>query len=149
MPENLCVFLPYQKAERRRPFGTGLVGHCPQGLFSPFFSFLRAIFSRPFRLSPAPAICPWVSEDEYPQNPSLCQIRQAITQSNIFAAQEFQNYRETREVTTEACRFLTFSLVVLCFRCLSRESDRLKFDLRFSTLIFSRIQARNRKRRLS
>ena len=43
-PENFCVFLPNQKAERRRPFGTGLVRHCPQGLFSPFFSFLRAIF---------------------------------------------------------------------------------------------------------
>ena len=42
----------------------GLVRHCPQGLFSPFFSFLRAIFSRPFRLSLAPTICPWVSEDE-------------------------------------------------------------------------------------
>ena len=52
-----------QKAERRRPFGTGLVGHCPQGLFSPFCTFLRAIFLRPFRLSLAPAICPWVSED--------------------------------------------------------------------------------------
>ena len=52
-----------QKAERRRPFGTGLVGHCPQGLFSPFCTFPRAIFLRPFRLSLAPAICPWVSED--------------------------------------------------------------------------------------
>ena len=30
---------------------------------SPFFTFLRAIFSRPFRLSLAPAIFPWVSED--------------------------------------------------------------------------------------
>ena len=52
-----------QKAERRRPFGTGLVRHCPQGLFSLFFTFLRAIFFRPFRLSFAPTICPWVSED--------------------------------------------------------------------------------------
>ena len=52
-----------QKAERRRPFGTGLVRHCPQGLFSSFFTFLRAIFSRPFRLSHAPTICPWVSKD--------------------------------------------------------------------------------------
>ena len=33
------------------------------GIFSPFFTFLRAIFSRPFRLSLAPTICPWVSED--------------------------------------------------------------------------------------
>ena len=37
--------------------------HCPQGLFTPFFTFLRAIFSRPFSLSLAPTICPWVSED--------------------------------------------------------------------------------------
>ena len=63
VPENFCVFLPNQKPERRRPFGTGLVRHCPQGLFSPFFSFLRAIFSRLFRLSLAPTICPWVSKD--------------------------------------------------------------------------------------
>ena len=34
-----------------------------QGLFLPFFTFLRAIFFRPFRLSLAPFICPWVSED--------------------------------------------------------------------------------------
>ena len=47
-----------QKAERRRPFGTGLVRHCPQGLFSPFFTFLRAIFFRPFRLSLAPLSAP-------------------------------------------------------------------------------------------
>ena len=63
VPGNFCVFLPNQKAERRRPFGTGLVRHCPQGLFSPFFTFHRAIFFRPFRLSLAPTICLWVSED--------------------------------------------------------------------------------------
>ena len=45
VPENFCVFLPNQKAERRRPFGTGLIRHCPQGLFSPFFTFLP--FSSP------------------------------------------------------------------------------------------------------
>ena len=60
---KLLCSLPNQKSERRRPFGTGLVRHCPQGLFSPFFTFLRAIFFRPFRLSLAPTICPWVSED--------------------------------------------------------------------------------------
>ena len=64
VPENFCVFLPNQKPEWRRPFGTGLVRHCPQGLFWPFFTFLRAIFSRPFRLSLALTICRWVSEDE-------------------------------------------------------------------------------------
>ena len=53
-----------QKPERWRPFGTSLVRHCPQGLFSPFFTFLRAIFFRPFRLFLVPTICPWVSEDE-------------------------------------------------------------------------------------
>ena len=53
-----------QKPERQQPFGTGLVRHCPQGLFSPFFTFLRAIFFCPFRLSLAPTICPWVSEDD-------------------------------------------------------------------------------------
>ena len=52
-----------QKPERRWPFGTGLIRHCPQGLFSPFFTFLRAIFSHPFRVSLASIICPWVSED--------------------------------------------------------------------------------------
>ena len=63
VPENVCVFLPNQKAERRRPFGTGLVRHCPQGLFSSFFTFLRATVFRPFTLSLATTICPWVSED--------------------------------------------------------------------------------------
>ena len=65
VPENFWVFLPNQKAERRRPFGTGLVRLCPQGLFSAFFTFLRAIFFRPFRLSLAPTICPWVSGDVF------------------------------------------------------------------------------------
>ena len=63
VPENLCFSGTNQKTERRRPFGTGLVRHCSQGLFSPFFFFLRVIFFRPFRLSLAPTICPWVSED--------------------------------------------------------------------------------------
>ena len=63
VPENFGVFLPNQKPEWRRPFGTGLVRHWPQGLFSTSFTFLRAIFSRPFRLSLAPTICPWVSEN--------------------------------------------------------------------------------------
>ena len=34
-----------QKSEWRRPFGTGRVRHCPQGLFLPFFTFLCATFS--------------------------------------------------------------------------------------------------------
>ena len=44
VPENVCFSGTNQKPERRQPFGTGLVRHCPQGLFSPFFTFLRALF---------------------------------------------------------------------------------------------------------
>ena len=36
------------------------------GLFSPFFTFLRAIFFHPSRLSLAPTICPWFAEDGCP-----------------------------------------------------------------------------------
>ena len=48
-----------QKPERRRPFGTGLVRHCLQGLFSPFFTFLRAIyFSARLNFSSSPLSAP-------------------------------------------------------------------------------------------
>ena len=43
----------------------------PRRRFSLFFTFLRAIFFRPFRLSLAPNICPWVSEDVPSLYPSL------------------------------------------------------------------------------
>ena len=33
-----------QKPDRPRPFGTVPAKHCSQGLFSPFFTFLRVIF---------------------------------------------------------------------------------------------------------
>ena len=58
------VFWHQSEARTAATVGTGLVRHCPQGLFSPFLTFLRAIFFRPFRLSLAPFICPWVSEDD-------------------------------------------------------------------------------------
>ena len=60
---KLVFFWHQSEARTARPFGTGLVRHCPQGLFSPFFTFLCATFFRPFRLSLVPTICPWVSED--------------------------------------------------------------------------------------
>ena len=60
---KLVFFWHQSEARTAATVGTGLVRHCPQGLFSPFFTFLRAIFFRPFRLSLAPTICPWVSED--------------------------------------------------------------------------------------
>ena len=63
VPGNLFFSGTNQKPEWRRLFGTGLVRLCPQGLFSAFFTFLRAIFFRPFRLFVVPTICPWVSED--------------------------------------------------------------------------------------
>ena len=44
MPEKHKFSGTNQKPERRRPFGTGLVRQCPQGLFSPFFTFLGAIY---------------------------------------------------------------------------------------------------------
>ena len=36
-----------QRPERPRPFGTGPVKRCHQGLFSPFSTFLRVIFFPP------------------------------------------------------------------------------------------------------
>ena len=62
--ENFCFSAQSEVRMAAVAFGTGLVRHCPQGLFSLFFTFLCAIFFRPFRLSLAPTICPWVSEDE-------------------------------------------------------------------------------------
>ena len=38
------VFWHQSEARTAATVGTGLVRHCPQGLFSPFFTFLRAIF---------------------------------------------------------------------------------------------------------
>ena len=59
LQENFCVFLPNQKAEQRRPFGSCLVRHCPQGLFLPFFTFLRAIyFSTHLDFSSSPLSAP-------------------------------------------------------------------------------------------
>ena len=63
-----------QKSEWGRPFGTGLAWHCPQGLFSLLFTFLLAIFFRPFRLSLAPTICPLVFEDEQKTNSAISRL---------------------------------------------------------------------------
>ena len=59
VPEKRKFSGTNQKPERRRPFGTGLVRHCPQGLFSPFFTFLRAIyFSARLDFSSSPLSAP-------------------------------------------------------------------------------------------
>ena len=60
---NGVFFWHQSEARTAATVGTGLVRHCPQWLFSPFFTFLRVIFFHPFRLSLVPTICPWVSED--------------------------------------------------------------------------------------
>ena len=48
---------------RENIYGTKKSKERREELFSPFFTFLRATFSRPFRISLVPTICPWVSED--------------------------------------------------------------------------------------
>ena len=79
-----CFSGTNQKPERRRSFGTGLVRHCPQGLFSPFFTFLCSIYIfRPFRLSLAPFICPWVSEDAYDGEWTLSNFQMAYRRFRV------------------------------------------------------------------
>ena len=60
---KLLCFFAQSEARMAATVGSGLVRHCPKGLFSPFFTFLRAIFSWQFRIPLALTICPWVSED--------------------------------------------------------------------------------------
>ena len=72
LPEKHKFSGTNQKPERRRPFGTGLVRHCPQGLFSPFFTFLRALFFRPFRLSLAPLSAPGSPRMPCDSNNRIC-----------------------------------------------------------------------------
>ena len=69
----------------------GLVRHCPQGLFSPFFTFLCAIFFRPFRLFLVPTICPWVSEDDHCSANALCKFLERLWR--LFAPQTKLSFR--------------------------------------------------------
>ena len=99
VPENFCFFLLNQKAERRRPFGTGLVRHCPQGLFSPFFTFLRAIFFRPFRLSLAPTIYPWVSEDALDLEKFRVRLQKRSERSHHMKVEDLTLLEQTTQLT--------------------------------------------------
>ena len=99
VPENFCVFLPNQKPERRRPFGTGLVRHCPQGIFSPFFTFLRAIFSRLFRLSLAPPLSASGSPRMFPGKIDNIPLPRVFSWSFSPATIEFQK-SPVRPITT-------------------------------------------------
>ena len=63
--------MSYQTSSKRSPPFCLLIGQKNSKVFwhrsevrTAFFTFLLAIFSRPFRLSLAPSICPWVSEDD-------------------------------------------------------------------------------------
>ena len=63
---------------------------------TPFFTFLRGTFFRPFRLSLVPFICPWVSEDAFSYLPSTtketrgnhnlydCSVAEALMSSSFF-----------------------------------------------------------------
>ena len=82
----MCFSGTNQKPERRRPFGTGLVRPCPQGLFSLFFTFLRALFSA--RLDfPSPPL-------SAPRSP-----RMVITKTKRGLC--FRNYEKTPKFTVK------------------------------------------------
>ena len=58
--------MSYQTSSKRSPPLWLLIGARKTQVFKfPSFTFLRAIFFHPFRLSLAPTICPWVSEDGF------------------------------------------------------------------------------------
>ena len=63
---------------RKNIYGTRKSKERREELFAPFCTFLRATFFHPFRLSFAPTICPWVSEDAFALwlylNTSTCTI---------------------------------------------------------------------------
>ena len=92
-----------QKPERRRPFGTGLVRHCPQGLFSPFFTFLRAIYfsarldfsSSPLSAPGSPRMC--VIQNPKPPvcNPESKIVLNSITLGDADGGGCYRHYRYT------------------------------------------------------
>ena len=66
-----------QKPEWRRLFGTGLLRHCPQGLFSPFFTFFVPYFSARLDFSSFPLSAPG--------SPRMCQHRKCYSLKNCVA----------------------------------------------------------------
>ena len=55
---KLVFFWHQSEARTAATVGTGLVIHCPQGLFSPFFTFLRANFSARLDFPASPLSAP-------------------------------------------------------------------------------------------
>ena len=84
--------MPDSRPERPWLSGTGLVKHCQQELFSPFLTFVGAIFFRPFRLSLAPTICPWVSEDAMELNPKTTELQPIGVQSKLGGSEDLHGY---------------------------------------------------------
>ena len=66
----------------------------PGALLAVLF-FLRAIFSRPFRLSLVPTICPWVSEDAVFQKGD-----NAIHRSNLYPLESATGFPNTYQQDT-------------------------------------------------
>ena len=91
------------KNGEKSPWGQCLTRPVPHGrcrsvrsLFSPFFTFLRAIFSRPFRLSLVPTICPWVSEDAPSSN---YVIYWQVCPGSLFEQLQCKNYTDLNFLT--------------------------------------------------
>ena len=63
--KNTNVFWPQSEARTAATVRNWSGKTLSPGALLAVFTFLRAIFFRPFRLSFAPTICPWVSEDVF------------------------------------------------------------------------------------
>ena len=124
VPENFCVFLPNQKPERRRPFGTCLVRHCPQGIFSPFFTFLRAIFFRLFRLSLAPPLSASGSPRMFPGKIDNIPLPRVFSWSFSPATIEFQK-SPVRPLLLPSARYAGYQIAWLAWL---NSAMRVKYD---------------------
>ena len=99
-----------QKPEGPRPFETGRLRRCPQGFFSPFFSFLSAIFC-PVCLKPSlvHTICPLVSEDGHV--PDSC-IKEHLTTPFFRLLSIFRLGRKNFEILFTLKKIFTVSRVL-------------------------------------
>ena len=79
-------------------------------LFSKFFTFLRALFFRPFRLSLAATICPWVSEDAGIPNHKNRSFRDTKRENTFYVSLGFfSSFPDVMTIFYEKpmCAFLT------------------------------------------
>ena len=113
-----------QKPERRRPFGTGLVRHCPQGIFSPFFTFLRAILFRLFRLSLAPPLSAPGSPRMFPGKIDNTPLPRVFSWSFSPATIEFQK-SPVRPILLPSARYAGYQIAWLAWL---NSAMRVKYD---------------------